>query len=253
MERLTLAAAVLGGAALTLSACGGGSPDAARPPAAPLTSPASMTQGAATPTSSPSATAASTPAKPQAFTAKITKIPSRATVKYSWHSGCPVGIDGLRLIRMTYWGMDHKPHQGELIVNAGVATKIVSVFHKLYDARYPIRRMELVDKYKGSDFQSIEADNTSAFNCRNATGSSNWSQHAYGLAVDVNTCENPYVHANGHIEHPRCVKYGDRKRKDPGVIHAGDKVVRAFRSIGWGWGGTWGGPWDFQHFSANGR
>ena len=140
-----------------------------------------------------------------------------------------------------------------MVVNADSARKIVKVFHTLYDEHYPIRRMELVDKYGGSDFKSIEADNTSAFNCRNATGSSSWSQHAYGHAVDLNTCENPYVHPNGHIEHPRCVKYGNRKRHDPGLIHAGDKVVRAFRSIGWGWGGTWGGPWDFQHFSATGR
>jgi D-alanyl-D-alanine carboxypeptidase len=250
MERLTLAA-VLGGAALALSACGGGSSGTAHPPAAPVTTPSSSIQPPAAPTSSPSAS--KTAVKPQAFTAKIMKIPSRATVKYSWHAGCPVGLDGLRLIRMTYWGMDNKPHQGELVVNARVATKIASVFHKLYDDRYPIRRMELVDKYKGSDFDSIEADNTSAFNCRNATGSSNWSQHAYGLAVDLNTCENPYVHPGGHIEHPRCVKYGNRKRKDPGVVHAGDKVVRAFRSIGWGWGGSWGGPWDYQHFSANGH
>jgi hypothetical protein len=154
---------------------------------------------------------------------------------------------------MTYWGMDKKSHEGEMVVNEDVAKKIVKVFHKLYDERYPIRRMELVDKYGGSDFKSIEADNTSAFNCRNATGASSWSQHAYGHAVDLNTCENPYVHANGHIEHPRCVKYGNRKRHDPGLIHANDKVVKAFRSIGWGWGGSWGGPWDFQHFSANGH
>lgn len=250
MQRLTLAA-VMGGVALALSACGGGSSATASPPAAP-TSP-QVTPSQATPTAAPTPSPSATPTRPAAFTAKIMKIPSRATVKYSWHSGCPVGLDDLRLIKMTYWGMDHKPHNGEMVVNARVAGKIVSVFHKLYDQRYPIRRMELVDKYKGSDFQSIEADNTSAFNCRNATGSSNWSQHAYGLAVDLNTCENPYVHSNGHIEHPRCVKYGDRKRKDPGVIHAGDKVVRAFRSIGWGWGGSWGGPWDFQHFSSNGH
>jgi hypothetical protein len=235
--------AALIGAALGLSACGGeGGPAKASPPlpAAP---------------SSPQPSASSPPGKthPRPFSAKVTPIPSRSTVRYSWHPGCPVGIGGLRLIRMTYWGMDHKPHDGEMIVNARVAGKIVKVFRQLYASRYPIRRMELVDKYKGSDFKSIEADNTSAFNCRNATGSSSWSQHAYGLAVDVNTCENPYVHPNGHIEHPHCVKYGNRKRRDPGVIHAGDRVVRAFRSIGWGWGGSWGGPWDYQHFSANGR
>jgi D-alanyl-D-alanine carboxypeptidase len=234
--------AVLTGAALTLSACGGeGGPAKATPPLPPAPS---SPQPSTSPPRKP---------HPRAFSAEIKPIPSRSTVRYSWHPGCPVGIGRLRLIRMTYWGMDHRPHDGEMIVNARVASKIANVFGKLYAMRYPIKRMELVDKYKGSDFKSIEADNTSAFNCRNATGSSSWSQHAYGLAVDLNTCENPYVHPNGHIEHPRCVKYGNRKRHDPGVVHAGDRVVRAFRSIGWGWGGSWGGPWDYQHFSANGR
>ncbi len=247
MHRLTLTA-VLAGAAVALAACGGGSSSGtATPPNSPVSAPA------ASPTPSPSATATAPPRRPLAFTAQISKIPSRATLRYSWHAGCPVGIGGLRLIRMTYWGMDHRPHEGEMVVNAHVATKIVKVFRKLYDERYPIRRMELVDKYKGSDFASIEADNTSAFNCRNATGSSSWSQHAYGLAVDLNTCENPYVYSGGHIDHPRCVKYGNRRRHDPGLIHDGDKVVRAFASIGWGWGGHWGGPWDYQHFSANGH
>jgi hypothetical protein len=234
--------AVLTGSALAIAACGGeGEPAKASPPlpAAPTSSP------------SPSTSAPKAP-RPRAFSAKITPV-SRSTVRYSWHPGCPVGIDGLRLIRMTYWGMDHRPHDGEMVVSAHAAGKLVKVFRQLYASRYPIRRMELVDRYKGSDFKSIEADNTSAFNCRNATGSSSWSQHAYGLAVDLNTCENPYVHPNGHIEHPRCVKYGNRKRHDPGLIHGGDRVVRAFRSIGWGWGGSWGGPWDFQHFSANGH
>jgi hypothetical protein len=227
------------------SACGdGGSTTASPPPAA-----ATASSPAVTITASPSKPS---PTGPRPFSAKISKV-TRTTVEHSWHPGCPVGLDGLRLITMTYWGMDKKTHEGQLVVNADSASKIVKVFHKLYDERYPIRRMELVDKYGGSDFKSIEADNTSAFNCRNATGASSWSQHAYGNAVDLNTCENPYVHPNGHIEHPRCVKYGNRKRTDPGVIHAGDKVVKAFRSIGWGWGGSWGGPWDFQHFSANGH
>jgi D-alanyl-D-alanine carboxypeptidase len=245
MERVTLGILVTGLCVALSSACGGGDKTAAAsPPAAATTSPAASTP---TPTPTPS------PTGPRPFAAKISKV-TRSTVKHSWHPGCPVGLGDLRLITMTYWGMDKKPHTGgELVVNADSATKIVKVFRKLYGERYPIRRMELVDKYGGSDFKSIEADNTSAFNCRNATGASSWSQHAYGHAVDLNTCENPYVHPNGHIEHPRCVKYGNRKRHDPGLVHAGDKVVKAFRSIGWGWGGSWGGPWDFQHFSATGH
>jgi hypothetical protein len=119
--------------------------------------------------------------------------------------------------------------------------------------RYPIERMEPVDKYGGSDFDSIEANNTSAFNCRNATGSSSFSQHAYGLAVDINPCQNPYVYANGRIAHKDCTKYKNRDLDAPGLIHAGDKVVKAFASIGWGWGGEWSGAKDYQHFSASGR
>lgn len=226
------------------SACGGGTSTSAPPPATMASS------LPATPPSTPSATPS--PTGPPKFTARISRV-TRATVRYSWHSGCPVGLDDLRLIKMPYWGMDHRAHAGELVVNADSANKIAKVFHRLYDERYPIRRMELVDKYKGSDFKSIEADNTSAFNCRNATGSSSWSQHAYGHAVDVNTCENPYVHSNGYIEHPHCVKYGNRRRHDAGLIHTGDRVVKAFASIGWGWGGSWGGPWDYQHFSINGH
>jgi hypothetical protein len=245
MERVSLGILATGLCVTLASGCGGGKSATASPPP-----PAAVLSPSASASASPSARPSRTGPRP--FAAKISKV-TRATVKDSWHAGCPVGLSGLRLIKMTYYGMDKKTHEGEMVVNADSATKIVKVFHKLYDERYPIRRMELVDKYGGSDFKSIEADNTSAFNCRNATGASSWSQHAYGHAVDLNTCENPYVHPSGHIEHPRCVKYGNRKRHDPGLIHAGDKVVKAFRSIGWGWGGSWGGPWDFQHFSATGH
>jgi D-alanyl-D-alanine carboxypeptidase len=243
---ITIAVAVAAAAG-----CGSGGTDPASPPTA-------ATSGAATqPTpsnhpSSPSAAARAT-ANPDAFNARIRRIPSRATVKYSWRSGCPVPMSGLRLIEMTYWGFDKRPHQGQLIVNAKVAKDIVKAFKRVYAARYPIRRMELVDKYKGSDFESIEADNTSAFNCRKATGSSSWSQHAYGLAVDINPCENPYVEPDGGVSHKQCVKFRDRDRRNPAVIHRGDKVYRAFAAIGWGWGGLWSGARDYQHFSSTGR
>ena len=37
------------------------------------------------------------------------------------------------------------------------------------------------------------------------------------------------------------------------MIHAGDVVVSAFASAGWGWGGNFDGAKDYQHFSASGR
>jgi hypothetical protein len=167
------------------------------------------------------------------FTAKVSRIRHRSQVRYSWHPGCPVAFSRLRLITMTYRGFDHQVHTGRLVVNAAVTGKLILVFRKLFAMRYPIRRMVPVDAYHGSDYASIQADNTSAFNCRDATGSSSWSEHAYGLAVDLNPCENPYVYADGYEAHKRCRKYVDRNLHDPGVIHAGDQAVLAFASVGW--------------------
>ena len=245
-------------AVLALAGTGcGGQATAASPPH-PDSSP---TRSA--PASAPSASANSSSAgshrrhrhrhrRPQVFTAKVTRI-QRAQVRYSWHRGCPVTPSDLRLITMTYRGFDHQVHTGRLVVNAAVTGKMIVVFRKLFEMRYPIRRMVPVDAYHGSDYASIEADNTSSFNCRNATGSSSWSEHAYGLAVDLNLCENPYVAADGSEAHPRCRKFVDRGLQGPGIIHAGDQVVLAFASVGWGWGGTWQRARDYQHFSANGR
>lgn len=236
------AAAVAALLALTSAAagCGGGSDeptDTAPPPTATDTAP---------PTATPSPS-------PERFDADITKV-TRKDLPHSWRRGCPVAPSGLRMIEMTYWGMDDKPHAGgRLVVNAKAAEDLVKVFRRLFEIRYPIERMEPVDKYKGSDFESIEANNTSAFNCRRATGSSSFSQHAYGLAIDINPCQNPYVYADGRIAHEQCAKYKNRDRNAPGMIHAGDEVVDAFDSIGWGWGGEFTGAKDYQHFSSTGR
>ncbi|WP_405395084.1 M15 family metallopeptidase [Microbispora hainanensis] len=216
-------------------------------PAAPSSAPASSapaTPSSEAPTPSPSG--------PPPFSSKIENV-SRDEVRYSWRPGCPVPLSGLRKITMTYWGFDGKAHTGTLVVNKKVAEDVASVFGKLYEMRYPIRRMVPVDVYKGSDYDSIDADNTSAFNCRNATGSGSWSNHTYGLAVDVNPRENPYVYADGSHAHRNADAFVDRPLKKPGVINSGDRVVRAFARIGWGWGGSWSGAKDYQHFSVNGR
>jgi len=171
----------------------------------------------------------------------------------SWHRGCPVPLSGLRLLTLSYRGFDGRSHTGRLVVNRSVAGQVVTAFQKLYRAGFPIRRMQLVDAYGGSDFRSIEADNTSAFNCRNATGSSNWSNHAYGLAIDIDPIENPYVSASGGVAHVASRPFVNRSRIRPGMAYPGGVLVNAFRSIGWGWGGSWSGTRDYQHFSVNGR
>ena len=171
----------------------------------------------------------------------------------SWRPGCPVPLSDLRLLTLTYRRFDGRAHTGRLAVHRDVAPQIVRVFRRLYAARFPIRRMRLVDAYGGSDFRSIEADNTSAFNCRPVAGSSRWSEHAYGRAIDVNPIENPYVTAGGSVAHGASRRYLDRSRRLPGTAYAGGALVESFRAIGWGWGGTWSGDRDYQHFSASGR
>jgi hypothetical protein len=171
----------------------------------------------------------------------------------SWHSGCPVGLGQLRYLRIGYWGFDKRAQLGEMVVNASVVPVLRRAFGALFAARFPIRRMRLVDRYGGSDYASIQADNTSAFNCRDATGSSRWSEHAYGRAIDVNPIENPYVYADGTTTHPSSDPYLDRSNVRPGMAVPGGTLVRAFTAIGWGWGGRWPRPTDYQHFSVNGR
>jgi D-alanyl-D-alanine carboxypeptidase len=170
----------------------------------------------------------------------------------SWRPGCPVHLRDLRVITASHWGFDGRVRTGRLIVHEDVTAELLGVLRRLYAARFPIRRMMPVDAYGGSDFRSIEADNTSAFNCRSVEGTTRWSEHAYGRAVDVNPIENPYV-TGGRTSHPASVPYLDRSRRRPGMAFAGGVLVAAFRAIGWGWGGDWSSVKDYQHFSASGR
>ncbi|MFF3438475.1 M15 family metallopeptidase [Streptosporangium sp. NPDC002721] len=194
------------------------------------------------------------PGTPQAFTATVTPV-SPGQLRHSWRRGCPVGPDDLRMISMTHWGFDGRPHTGKMVINKSVAGQVVSVFRELYGQRFPIRRMQPVEAYKGSDDASMAADNTSGFNCRRVGTSGSWSQHAYGLAIDVNTRENPYIHPypGGTVDPPNAKGYVRRPLDRPGVINPGDDVVRAFRKIGWSWGGSWSTSKDYQHFSQNGK
>ncbi len=171
----------------------------------------------------------------------------------SWRPGCPVAIEDLRLLSVDHWGFDGRVHRGELVVHRDQAGRVLHVMGQLFEARFPIERMQLVDVYGGDDDRSMAANNTSAFNCRSVSGRAGvWSQHSYGWAVDINPVQNPYV-SGGRVSPPAGAVYADRSLRRPGMIHAGDAVVRAFASIGWGWGGNWGSAKDYQHFSATGR
>ncbi len=171
----------------------------------------------------------------------------------SWRPGCPVPLRDLRAVSLRYWGFDGLSRSGTLIVHRDAAPAVVRVFRRLYAARFPIRRLRPVDVYGGSDYRSIEADNTSAFNCRYVDGTTRWSEHAYGRAIDVNPIENPYVTSDGTTSHAASRPYLRRSPARPGMAVEGGTLVRAFDAVGWGWGGRWNGARDYQHFSAGGR
>ena len=185
--------------------------------------------------------------------ARIERV-TAAQLPYSWRPGCPVAPSQLRRVRLRYVGFDGTSRLGQLVVNAGVTDDVISVFRMLYRARFPIRRMQPIDAYRGDDNRSMAADNTSGFNCRAAvtSGPKHWSMHAYGEAVDVNTVENPYIQA-GHVMPPNAKAYADRSQVRPGMAVEGGVLVRAFARVGWGWGGRWAGSPDYQHFSTSGR
>lgn len=170
----------------------------------------------------------------------------------SWHRGCPVGFSDLRLLTVSHWGFDGGVHRGRLVVNRDAAAAMLRTMRALFGLHFPIRQMRLVDAYGADDHRSMAADNTSAFNCRPVAGTDEWSEHAYGRAIDVNPIENPYVTGSGYVSPPAGAPYADRSRRVAGLIHRGP-VVRAFAAAGWEWGGDWLGTRDFQHFSVGGH
>lgn len=176
-----------------------------------------------------------------------------ARMTASWRPGCPVPLDQLRRVTVAHWDFDLAVRTGELVVHADAAVAIVEVFRALYEARFPVQQIRLVDDFGGDDNRSMAANNTSAFNCRPATGSNRWSEHAYGRAIDINPIQNPYVTASGAVLPPEGAAHVERDPATPGLIAADGRVVAAFDAVGWHWGGRWVSGRDYQHFSATGR
>jgi hypothetical protein len=167
-----------------------------------------------------------------------------------WHRGCPVGFSSLRVVTVSYRGFDGRSHSGRIVVNARVARPLTGVFARLWGLHFPIRRMGTLP---------LNGDVTASFSCRQAspspcvggTGTGSWSMHAYGLAVDLNPTENPYVGC-GQSRDPNTRRYFDRSRHRKGMVTP--RAIQAFTGIGWGWGGSWAGDTkDYMHFSSNGH
>lgn len=169
----------------------------------------------------------------------------------SWRPGCPVPLSSLRYMRLSYLGFDGSENLGELVVNEQDVTAVAIAFKLMWDDGFRIERMQLVDDFGGDDGASMAANNTSAFNCRQVSGGSRWSEHSYGRAIDINPVQNPWV-GSQRFEPAAAAAFLDRSDLRPGMLAEGWPAVRAFDRIGWGWGGRWTSTRDYQHVSASG-
>ena len=170
----------------------------------------------------------------------------------SYSDGCPVPISSLRYMRVLYYDFDGNIRVGELISNRSISSDLLSIFHRLYAAKYPIEKMVLVDEYGGDDDASSSDNNTSCFNYRTVAGTSSLSRHAYGVAIDINPLYNPYVTNGGEVCAPENGRaYMDRSLDFPHKIDRNDLCYKLFTEAGFTWGGAWSDEPDYMHFSRN--
>ena len=176
-----------------------------------------------------------------------------------WHRGCPVGLSNLRLLTVSHRDFSGRTQTGQLVVNKAATAPLRRVFRRLYDLRFPIRHLTLADAYGPQAQRPRDGDISGSFECRQAVpspctggrGTGTWSMHAFGLAVDINPVENPYVGC-GQSRDPTARRFRDRSRHHRGMVTR--RAIAAFRSVGWGWGGAWAGNTkDYMHFSSTGH
>ena len=172
----------------------------------------------------------------------------------TYQKECPVSLDDLRIVNVKYLGFDDNEHFGDIVVHKDISLEVSQIFEELLAINYPIRKIFPIEKYNGDDFESIEDDNTSAFNCRKAEGSTKYSKHSYGKAIDINPLENPYVYKDGTTSHKDSVKYLIREEnndsiENKAVLTSSSQAVQIFKKYGWKWGGDWKNIKDYQHFN----
>ncbi len=152
-------------------------------------------------------------------------------------------LENLRIVDVYYYGFDDKLHKGQLVVHKDVVLNIIEIFEFIRESRFPIDKVVPISKYGWSDEKSVQDNNTSAFNYRFISGTRVISNHASGLAIDINPRFNPYV-KNGNSVPVNCV-YDTTKA---GTISSGSQLVKEFKERGWQWGGDWKSLKDYQHF-----
>lgn len=166
-------------------------------------------------------------------------------------SSAAISYDTIRYVCVQYYDFNGESQSGELICHKAIAQDLVEIFYALYEARYPIEKICLVEEYQGDDESSMQDNNTSCFNYR-ALPSGRLSNHAYGLAIDLNPFYNPYVvprkDGTVRISPAGSEAYADREQDFAYKIDREDLAYRLFIEHGFTWGGSWRSSKDYQHF-----
>ena len=169
----------------------------------------------------------------------------------SYKADCTLPLSDLRYVHVLYTDFEGNTSEGELVVNKYIAQDVLEIFRELYDAKYPIEKIRLVDDYNADDELSMADNNSSAFNYRCISYSKTVSKHGLGLAVDINTLYNPYVKTvNGKlsVEPANATAYVDRTKNFKHKIDKKDLAYQVFLKHGFEWGGSWKKSKDYQHF-----
>ena len=173
----------------------------------------------------------------------------------SWHSDLPCPTrNELSLLHVPFRNFDGLPEIGQMIVDEKLTEEILEIFDELFVDGFQVQSIKLVSEFEGNDTKSMNANNTSAFNCRRVAGTSRMSNHAFGRALDINPVQNPFV-TNRKTSPKAGDDFDDPSERAPGVvgiIRSDGPVVAAFKKHGWDWGGDWNSLKDYQHFSKDG-
>lgn len=165
-------------------------------------------------------------------------------------SGAEIGLEELSYVEILHYDFEGNINKGELIVNAELAKEVTEIFYELYENKYPVESVKLIDEFNGDDEASMTANNSSAFNYRTIAGTNKLSKHGRGAAIDINPLYNPCVTESG-VAPAAGKRYADRKEEFAGKIDEDDLAYKLFTKAGWTWGGHWKSLKDYQHFEKD--
>lgn len=153
-------------------------------------------------------------------------------------------LEKLELVTVEYYSFDNKLHCGQILLHRSLVGDVMQLFGMMKEDKFPIAKCIPIVKYGWSDSASMADNNTSGFNYRFVARTKNLSNHAKGMAIDINPVQNPAVYKNGSIS-PKGAKYNPKAK---GTITADSKYTKFLIGKSWRWGGSWSSLQDYQHF-----